>query len=635
MDAGDTLFDRYQIVRRIARGGMGTVWEAEDLRLVQRVALKHVSFDDDLPTDQLDETRQRILREARMAAQLRGHPHVISIYDVIESDGDIWLVLEYLPSHSLAETLNNSHPTLDPGLTARIGAAVADALAAAHARGIIHRDVKPGNILIGTDQRTIKLTDFGISHAIDELPITRANIVSGTPAYMAREVARGEESTPASDIFSLGATLYRATEGQPPFGEDPNTNRLLLRVATGPTNPPTKPTPLTPLILRLLEFDPHTRPDAATARDQLQTFATLVSDPTQQLPVPNHTNLNTPQPETRVISPPPKKGRRKLWATLAAVAVLAVLGAAAAPLLRPFSNDTPHGAPPLPSTVSSITLTGDPKAADACALIDLTWLRQFGEPIIIQDGRYVPAGCQARMPTPNGDLRLNVYFSTPVESVFTLGGQSQRLGDLTIVRNSLQTGPLATICQNVIVLADRTRIYVESYGPKGSNLCTLSEVGTAAAVNTLAQHGITYRPNRTASWQITNNDACALLDSTTLASVPTLVHAARYPGYANWWCNWGIARAGSTEVSLNFQLADAALPNYGEPVDLTDRRAWKQIARGKNNPHRCIISIVTRPAPTATSSTELLNALVDGPQPDDQLCAEATQLATAAVAKLK
>lgn len=150
------VFDRYLLDEQVGAGGTGVVWRATDRLLDQTVALKRVPFAT-LDDEQARLTRDRALREARLAAQLRGHPHVIAVYDVLVDDGDIWLVMEYVPARSLRELLR-SHGRLDPLRVACIGAYVADALAAGHARGIEHRDVKPGNILIAADG-SAKLTD--------------------------------------------------------------------------------------------------------------------------------------------------------------------------------------------------------------------------------------------------------------------------------------------------------------------------------------------------------------------------------------------------------------------------------------------------------------------------------------------
>ena len=161
---------------------------------------------------------------------------------------------------------------LEPRVVAEVGRQVADGLAAAHAAGVVHRDVKPGNVLIAEDGR-VKLTDFGVSRAVDDVQLTRTGLIAGTPAFLSPEVARGKEPTAGSDVFALGATLYAAVEGRPPFGLDENAYALLHKVATGTVDPPHQAGPLTALLMRLLSDDPTQRPTASEARDGLADIA--------------------------------------------------------------------------------------------------------------------------------------------------------------------------------------------------------------------------------------------------------------------------------------------------------------------------------------------------------------------------
>ena len=236
---GHVVAGRYRLVERIGGGGMGAIWLASDELLGRQVAVKQVLPPPTADASVIAQQRQRALREGRIAARL-SHPHAVAVYDVALEDGAPWLVMEYLPSRSLAEVLHQDGVLhVDP--VAQIGAQVADALAATHAAGIVHRDVKPANILIGRGPRVeglVKITDFGISHASDDVTLTQTGQITGTPAFLAPEVARGGEVTPESDVFSLGATLYTCLEGQPPFGMDDNALRLLHRVAGGEVIPP-------------------------------------------------------------------------------------------------------------------------------------------------------------------------------------------------------------------------------------------------------------------------------------------------------------------------------------------------------------------------------------------------------------
>src|SRR5918997_2294020 len=267
--------NRYRLEERIGAGAMGAVWRATDELLNRTVAVKELLAAAAPPTaaghDALEESRQRILREGRIGARLQ-HAHVISMFDVVVHEDRPWLVMEYLPSRSLAQVLGEKG-ALEPREVADVGRQVADGLAAAHVAGVVHRDVKPGNVLIAEDGR-VKLTDFGVSRAVDDVQLTRTGLIAGTPAFLSPEVARGMGPTAASDVFALGATLYAAVEGVPPFGLDDNAYALLHKVATEQPRPPKQEGPVVDVIMQLLSREPEDRPSAAQARD---AFAALSS----------------------------------------------------------------------------------------------------------------------------------------------------------------------------------------------------------------------------------------------------------------------------------------------------------------------------------------------------------------------
>ncbi|MGH8918289.1 MAG: serine/threonine-protein kinase, partial [Actinomycetes bacterium] len=250
-----------------------------------------------------DEARLRALREARIAARLQ-HPNAIVVYDVAEHDGEPCLVMEYLPARSLAVVLDE-RCRLPVREVASIGAQVASALAAAHVAQIVHRDVKPGNILI-TDGGTAKITDFGVSRAAGDVTVTQTGMMAGTPAYLAPEVARGQVPTPASDVFSLGATLYAAVEGRAPFGDSDNPLALLHAVAVGEVVPPRHAGPLFAVLMSLLAKDPAARPDMHQAGVALA--AATATRPVRR-------SLPAAPPPTRVagpVTPPPTVPSRPL-----------------------------------------------------------------------------------------------------------------------------------------------------------------------------------------------------------------------------------------------------------------------------------------------------------------------------------
>ena len=264
------IADRYRLVHRVGSGGMGVVWEGRDERLERRVALKQLYRHSGASTREAELANQRAMREARLTARLQ-HPHAVPVFDAVEQDGQLWLVMQFIPSITLAAVLEQGGP-LQPQEAAKVGAEVASALAAAHAVGIVHRDVKPGNILIAEDGATW-ISDFGIARALGDATLTSSGMIHGTPAYLAPEVARGNEANFASDVFSLGSTLYSALEGRPPFGTDDNTMALLHRVASGQFLPPQHSGPLTPVIMDMLAIDTDERPSMGAVAEGLARLA--------------------------------------------------------------------------------------------------------------------------------------------------------------------------------------------------------------------------------------------------------------------------------------------------------------------------------------------------------------------------
>jgi serine/threonine protein kinase len=265
------IADRYRLRHVVGSGGMGVVWEAWDERLERRVALKQLHRQSGASTAEAELANRRAMREARLTARLN-HPHAVPVYDVVEQEGQLWLIMQFIPSITLAELIKAGGP-LQPDEAAQVGAEAGSALAAAHAVGIVHRDVKPGNILIA-DDGTALISDFGIAHALGDATLTARGLVHGTPAYLAPEVARGGEADFASDVFSLGATLYSAVEGTPPFGTDENSIALLHRVASGQFPSPQRSGALTSLIVDMLSADPEARPSMKTVADNLAQLAT-------------------------------------------------------------------------------------------------------------------------------------------------------------------------------------------------------------------------------------------------------------------------------------------------------------------------------------------------------------------------
>jgi serine/threonine protein kinase len=253
---------------------MGVVWEARDELLQRRVAIKQLRPQVGISDREAELAKDRAMREARLSARLH-HPNAVPVFDVVEHEGQPCLVLQFLPSIPLSAVLAEAGP-LAVHETALMGAQVASALAAAHRLGIVHRDVKPGNVLIADDGAAL-ISDFGISHAMGDATLTSTGLVHGTPAYLAPEVARGEDSGFAADVFSLGSTLYAALEGTPPFGTDPNSIALLHRVATADFPPTERAGALTPALTAMLQADPSARPTMSEVASWLAAVAAAVA----------------------------------------------------------------------------------------------------------------------------------------------------------------------------------------------------------------------------------------------------------------------------------------------------------------------------------------------------------------------
>ncbi|HEY4023517.1 MAG TPA: protein kinase [Pseudonocardiaceae bacterium] len=269
-EVGQLVAERYRLTQHIGSGAMGVVWQALDERLHRTVALKQLLLSPGLSAADTKEATERAMREGRIAARLQ-HPNAVSVYDVVDDKGQPVLVMEYVPSRSLSAVLDERQ-TLDPLEVARIGSQIATALTAAHTAGIVHRDIKPGNVLLA-DDGIVKITDFGISRATGDVTVTATGMLAGTPAYLAPEVAKGENPGPPSDVFSLASTLYTAVEGFPPFGHSDNTLAMLHAVAACRTIPPKQAGPLTGLLSQMLRANPEERPTMAETSRALSALA--------------------------------------------------------------------------------------------------------------------------------------------------------------------------------------------------------------------------------------------------------------------------------------------------------------------------------------------------------------------------
>lgn len=272
---GRLIGGRYRLVSRLGHGGMGTVWRAHDETVDRQVAVKEPRVPESLPAAERETVHLRMRREARAAARI-DHPAVVTVHDVVVEDGRPWLVMEWVRGQSLAARLADG--TLDVREAARIGLAVLGALEAAHAAGVLHRDVKPDNVLLGGgegpagDERVV-LTDFGIARVEGEQGLTETGAFVGSPEYVAPERVLGQRPGPASDLWSLGVVLYTVVEGVSPFRRANAPATLQAVLSTEPAAPSRGTGTFADLIGRILRKDPALRPGAAEIRQVLESVA--------------------------------------------------------------------------------------------------------------------------------------------------------------------------------------------------------------------------------------------------------------------------------------------------------------------------------------------------------------------------
>ncbi|CAM5277249.1 hypothetical protein SAVIM40S_00203 [Streptomyces avidinii] len=264
-DKGRLLAGRYRLGSVLGKGGMGTVWRAQDETLGRTVAVKELRFSSGVDEDEKRRLITRTLREAKAIARIRSGG-AVTVYDVVDEDARPWIVMELIEGLSLAEFIRENGP-LTPHRAAEVGLAVLDVLRAAHGQGILHRDVKPSNVLIAGNGRVV-LTDFGIAQVEGDPSVTSTGMLVGAPSYISPERARGHKPGPPADMWSLGGLLYASVEGVPPYDKG-SALATLTAVMTEPVDPPKNAGPLAEVIYGLLAKDPAHRLDDTRARAML------------------------------------------------------------------------------------------------------------------------------------------------------------------------------------------------------------------------------------------------------------------------------------------------------------------------------------------------------------------------------
>ncbi|MEU0879051.1 serine/threonine-protein kinase [Lentzea sp. NPDC005914] len=344
-DATRLVAGRYATIRELGRGGMGVVWLAEDRVIGRQVALKEL---------RTTET-ERVLREARTAGRLNS-PNVVAIYDVIVEDSVTYLVMELVEAPTLSEVMTRR--TLTDDEVADIGLQTLNALEAAHAAGIVHRDVKPSNIMVLSDGR-VKLADFGIARAMDDPGLTATGGIMGSPGYMAPELFAGGQPSPASDLWALGATMFHAVEGRAPFQRDTTAATMHAIMYEEPVLQRTQG-PLAATIMALLTHDDAERLTAPQLRERL-------SDRTTQVTPARSEQTVFIEPVTTVVLQKPKS-RKKIGIFAGATAAVVVIALAAVFLLKPQTPGTASAQPGPGSseqTTQSTTTTSSAPSSSA------------------------------------------------------------------------------------------------------------------------------------------------------------------------------------------------------------------------------------------------------------------------------
>ena len=596
MQPDKLVLGRYLLKEKIGQGGMGIVWRAEDQHVPRTVALKQAH--------RLDENgdRQELRWSKDVNAARVNHTNIVTVFDLSGEGADRWLVMEYVPGKSLAALLAGNGP-LPPHQVAYLGAQIASALQAVHTAGVVHGDVKPANILI-TDTGTAKLTDFGISQAIyTQETLTDTDPIPGTPAYQAPEVRRRGRLTAASDMYSLGATLFTALQGAPP-GE------AQRQETTDPVH-----RALGTLLAAMLADKPDQRPTAELAARLLHDLV----------------NATDPEPTTVPVIPQGGGWRRWMTGRRTLVGAAAVGVAVTSTVITVVLTGSP-GASSASATPPGEVLVPKQRTADPCGLLSNNAVARFGNTSI--DTHQENFGrCDMFVQTSKDQVDLQAVLldpgSAPPEAAV-------RQGAIRVQHGTESDGD----CTNFLILSDNTTIVMDAEddgnGALDPKLCAIANSATQAAVTRLNTSGVPQRNGPFDPASLANLHACGLLDAGALAVVPGVNAAQGQSGYGDWSCEWD-SDSTPTMVRLRFDQGEPPTTSQGRPLHLGSREAYLEPTL--DGPNTCAVDVVDRTY-TATNGdriAEMVLLTVDGgnvPQVQSQLCNTAQNLGSSVAAAL-
>ncbi|MBB5858198.1 serine/threonine-protein kinase [Amycolatopsis umgeniensis] len=595
-----TIAGRYRLDEHVGSGGMGSVWRALDLELGRVVALKHSTLADG----------GQIRREARIGAGLH-HPRVVTVFDVIVDEDARWLVMEYLPSRSLGRVLADDGP-LSPEAAARVGAQVADALAAMHDRSMVHRDVTPENILV-VDDGTVKLTDFGIARW-SEVTRTGGALLAGTPGYLPPEVAAGDESGPGADVFALGATLFAAVEGRSPWGgAEEGPYAQIRRAASGVPTTPESAGDLGPVLSAMLATTPADRPTARAAKSMLEKVGGI--------------DLAS-APVTMGASAPRRAVRRWGLGAAAAVLVAVTAGTTLAIAERSAPTTTQSAVP------AGMATMGDQRSADPCALLLEETVSRYGK--VFRDteyGNFNRCGLWIK-PGPTGEEIVSVGLELLEPD--TGAGPT---GDFGVKAWMPEAGGT---CERFLDLLDahRARIVAESDTVEPKNLCPVAESVLTGAMSVAARGPVPRRPVPFASNSLATLKACELLGNADIVTAAG-VELPPSRGFGDWDCAYTDNREIEADVTF-YRIRDFEFARPGKRMEVINgrRAVYSTFTSGDDKQSGCRVKLEFKPYTKVTEEgnqwIEVIHFDVelDSAASPDKLCSVAETMARAVAGRI-